>query len=147
MSRIGELWARGEVPDRDGLYRADGSAREVDVDSAALSRFRLGGPLDLEELLRDDPGGTTPYDIHRGCFARLPEGSGAGSGYVCGGDGAHGSEGFIARLDADRRLVWVVSMADSNPFERVELHGATARFFNNLGNAITIDLTARDFRG
>ncbi|MFD8009060.1 hypothetical protein [Streptomyces sp. NPDC058955] len=142
MSRIVELWAAGDVPDRDGLYRADGSARAVEVDSAALSRFGLGGPLDPEELLCGDAGGTTPYDIHPGCVAELPD----GSGFVCGGDGAHGSEGFFARLDADGKLVWVVSMADSNPFERVEADGVTARFFNNLGNSIAIDLTDPAFR-
>lgn len=142
MSRIVELWAAGDVPDWDGLYRADGSARAVGVASAALSRFDLGGPLDLEELLRGDPGGVTPYDIHPDCVAELPD----GSGFVCGGDGAHGSEGFFARLDADRNLVWVVSMADSNPFEKVEVDGMTARFFNNLGHSIAVDLTTPDFR-
>ncbi|MFI1717633.1 hypothetical protein ACIGW4_29605 [Streptomyces sp. NPDC053513] len=156
MSRITELWAAGDVPARDGLYRADGSAREVGIDSAALSRFGLGAPLDLEELLRGDPEGVTTYDIHPDCFAELPDDSGSGSGpdsgpglgpgFVCGGDGAHGSEGFFARLDADRNLVWVVSMGDSNPFEKVEVHGTTARFFNNLGNSIEIDLTDHDFR-
>ncbi|MFF0482746.1 hypothetical protein [Streptomyces sp. NPDC004435] len=142
MRSIVDLWESGEVPDRDALYRADGVVREVHVDSAALSGFGLGAPLDLDELLRDDPDGLAAYDIHRGCWAELPD----GSGFVCGGGGAHGSEGFVARLDADRRLVWVVRMGDSNPFERVELDGMTARFLNNLGNAIEIDLTAPDFR-
>lgn len=141
MNHIGELWAAGEVPAWDGVYREDGSARAVEADCAALSRFDLGGPLDLEELLRRDPEGTTPYDIHPDCVAELPD----GSGFVCGGDGAHGSEGFFARLDAERNLVWVVAMAESNPFEKVEVDGTTARFFNNLGNAIAIDLTDPDF--
>ncbi|SEE21879.1 hypothetical protein [Streptomyces sp. TLI_105] len=142
MSRIAELWAAGDVPEWDGLYRADGSAREVEIDSAALSWFDLGAPLDLEELLRGDPEGMTTYGIHPDCFAELPD----GSGFVCGGDGAHGSEGFFARLDTDRNLVWVVSMGDSNPFEKVEVHGTAARFFNSLGNSIEIDLTDHDFQ-
>lgn len=142
MSRITDLWPAGQAPCRSGLYRADGSAREVETDGAALSWFELGAPLDLDALLEEDPEGVTEIDIHRRCFADLPD----ASGYVCGGDGALGSDGFVARLDADRNLVWVVFMADSNPFERVELHGTTAVFFNNLGNSIAIDLTHHDFR-
>ncbi|MEU2653836.1 hypothetical protein ABZ615_00770 [Streptomyces sp. NPDC007325] len=142
MSRITKLWADGLVPDRDGLYRADGTAREVEIDSAALSRFALGEPLDLDAWLEESPESVSSADVHPKCVAELPDGSGS----VCGGDGPHGSQGFFARLDADGRLVWVVSMADSNPFERVEVHGTTVRFFNNLGNSIEIDLTEHDFR-
>ncbi|MCX2183868.1 hypothetical protein KV205_25535 [Streptomyces sp. SKN60] len=142
MSRITDLWRAGLAPARSGLYRADGSAREAATDGAALSWFELGAPLDLDALLAEDPEGVTQIDIHRRCFAKLPD----ASGYVCGGDGAHGSEGFAARLDTDRNLVWVVFMADSNPFERVATRGTTAVFFNNLGNSLAIDLTHHDFR-
>ncbi|MFF9340587.1 MULTISPECIES: hypothetical protein [unclassified Streptomyces] len=142
MSRITALWEAGLVPAREGLYRADGTARDVEVDSAGLSRFALGDPFDPDASLAGDPEGVTDYDIHPECVAALPD----GSGYVCGGDGPHGSQGFVARLDAERRLVWVVPMSDSNPFERVEVQGTTARFFNNLGHSIAVDLTDHDFR-
>lgn len=141
MSRIVELWLAGEVPGWDGMYRADGSARVAGVDGVALSWFGLGPPLDLDALLRAEPDRVTSADIHPRGLAELPD----GSGYVCCGDGAHGSEGFFARLDADRGLMWVVALGDSNPFERVMLVGPLATFTNNLGNSLTVDLTAADF--
>jgi hypothetical protein len=141
MSRITELWLAGERPAWDGLYRADGSARDAEVDSAALSWFDLGPPFDLDAALAEDPGWVTSADHHPQGFARLPD----GSGYVCCGDGAHGSEGFFARLDVDRNLVWLVSLSQSNPFERATVAGSLATFTNNLGNSITIDLTDPDF--
>jgi hypothetical protein len=140
-NRIAELWLANERPAWDGLYRADGSARDAEVDSAALSWFRLGPPIDLDALLAEDPEWLTSADPHPQSIAELPD----GSGYVCCGDGAHGSEGFFARLDADRNLVWVVSLGESNPFERATVVGSLATFTNNLGNSITIDLTDPDF--
>jgi hypothetical protein len=41
--------------------------------------------------------------------------------------------------------VWVVSLGESNPFERATVVGSLATFTNNLGNSITIDLTDPDF--
>ncbi|UUN29902.1 hypothetical protein [Streptomyces sp. FIT100] len=140
-SRITELWSAHTAPARDGLYRSDGSACEVGIDGAALSWFDLGGPLDLDALLDAEPDGVTGIDIHPQCLAELP----GGAGHVCGGDGALGSEGFFARLDSGRNLVWLVSPADSNPFVKVEVRGTIARFVNNLGNSITVDLASPAF--
>jgi hypothetical protein len=135
------LWVAGEVPAWDGLFRADGGARAVEVDGAQLSWFDLGAPLDLDAMLAEDPERVCSVDIHPQCFAALPD----GSGYVCGGEGELGSEGFFARLDADRNLVWVVWLGDGNPFVRAEAAGSTAVFTNNWGRTITVDLTAPDF--
>jgi hypothetical protein len=139
MSRIVELWLAGEAPARDGLYRADGSARAVEIDGAKLSWFDLGAPLDLDALLADVPDDVTEIDVS--AEAELAD----GSGYVCCGDGAHGSEGFFARLDRDRNLVWLVSLRDSNPFLHTAVDGSLATFTNNLGNSVTVDLTDADF--
>ncbi|MFI6057782.1 hypothetical protein [Streptomyces sp. NPDC051286] len=141
MSRIIELWEAGEAPDRSGLYRADGSARAIEIDGPALSWFDLGPSLDLDSLLAEDPWAVTPIDVHPQCYLELPDGSGS----VCGGDGALGSQGFFARLDPDGRLVWVASLFDSNPFEKAELSWPVVRFTNNLGNSIAIDLLSEPF--
>ncbi|HEY9368797.1 MAG TPA: hypothetical protein VIU94_10200 [Streptomyces sp.] len=138
MNRIAELWAAGTAPGWDGLYRADGSARAVVVDDARLSRFDLGPPLDLDALLAEDPEWLAEIDITD--EVELPD----GSGHLCAGQGAHGSQGFFARLDPERNLVWLVSLGDSNPFVRVTVDGTTAKFTNNLGNSITVDLTTPD---
>ncbi|MFE4752556.1 hypothetical protein ACFRIB_20150 [Streptomyces mirabilis] len=141
MSRITDLWRAGVAPARDGLYRADGSSRDVEVDGARLSWFDLGAPLDLDALLAEDPDNVTEIDIHPQGFAELPD----GSGRVCCGEGAHGSEGFFARLDPGEHLVWIVSLRHSNPFERVTVDGTRAIFTNNLGNTVTVDLASPEF--
>jgi hypothetical protein len=136
MKRITELWLAGTAPARDGLYRVDGLATAVDVDGPELSWFDLGPPLDLDDVLAD-PDHVMKIDIF--AEAELPDGS-----VVCG-DGAHGSEGFFARLDADGALVWIVPLGDSNPFMKVKIDGATATFTNNLDNSITVDLDSPQF--
>jgi hypothetical protein len=141
MKGITELWRAGEAPAWDGLFRADGSARAVEVDSAALSWFELGAPLNFETWLAENPETLTSIDIHPQGLAEIPD----GSGYVCCGDGSHGSEGFFARLDRDKNPVWVVSLGDSNPFVRATVEGSMATFTNNLGNSITVDLADPDF--
>lgn len=139
---IVELWAEGLAPGSDGLYRADGSARAVELSGGArLDGFELGPPLDLDAMLKEEADNLTHVDILRGADVPLPD----GSGYVCGGDGAHGSEGFFARLDTDRNLMWIVALTDSNPFEKAEVRGSLVRFTNNLGNSVTVDLDHPEF--
>ena len=141
-TKIVQLWAEGLAPGWDGLFRADGSARSVELGGGArLDWFDLGPPLDLDALLGEDPGNVVSIDILRGVDVSIPD----GSGYVCGGDGAHGSEGFFVRLDKDRNLIWIVMLTDSNPFEKVEVSGRLARLTNNLGNTVTVNLDHPDF--
>jgi hypothetical protein len=141
-STIVQLWAKGLVPAWDALYRADGSARTVDMGGGAkLDWFDLGPPLDLDGLLNEDPDNLTHVDIHRCADIPIPD----ASGYLCGGDGAHGSQGFFARLDKDRNLVWIVALTDSNPFEKAQVHGRLATFTNNHGNSVTVDLDRPDY--
>lgn len=137
-----QLWAEGLAPGWDGLFRADGSARAVELGGGArLDWFDLGPPLDLDAMLGEDPDNVTHVDILRGADVPIPD----GSGYVCGGDGAHGSEGFFARLDKDRNLIWIAALTASNPFEKAEVRGRIATFTNNLGNSVTVDLDHPDF--
>lgn len=141
-TKIVQLWAEGLAPGWDGLYRADGSARAVELSGGArLDGFELGPPLDLDAMLDEEADNLTHVDILRGADVPLPD----GSGYVCGGDGAHGSEGFFARLDKDRNLMWIVALTDSNPFEKAEVRGSLATFTNNWGNSVTVDLDHPDF--
>jgi hypothetical protein len=95
----------------------------------------------VDALLAEEPDRVTGADMHPRGLAELPD----GSGYACCGDGSHGSEGFFARLDRGRNLVWVEALGDSNPFERATVEGSMATFTNNLGNSITVDLADPDF--
>jgi hypothetical protein len=141
-TRIVQLWADGIAPGWNGLYRADGSARAVELSGGATLRgFALGPPIDLEAMLDEDPDNVTRIDVLRGADVPIPD----GSGYVCGGDGAHGSAGFFARLDRNRNLIWIVALTDSNPFEKAEVRGSRATFTNNLGNSLAVDLDHPDF--
>src|SRR5690349_13040598 len=101
MSQILDLWGRGELPGWSGLYRADGGAWAIESDGAALATFRVGEPFDLAERLAAEPDEVT--EIDESARAPLPAG-----GHVVSGEGAHGSEGFFARLDAGGELAWVV---------------------------------------
>ncbi|MCW3820627.1 hypothetical protein ONA91_39965 [Micromonospora sp. DR5-3] len=124
-----QLWAEGLAPGWDGLFRADGSARAVELGGGARRDwFDLGPPLDLDAMRGEDPDNVTHVDIVRGADVPIPD----GAGYVCGGDGAHGSEGFFARLDKDRNLIWIAALTDSNPFEKAEACGRLATFTNKL---------------
>ncbi|WP_329072561.1 hypothetical protein [Amycolatopsis sp. NBC_01480] len=135
--RLLRLWASGATPARDGLYRVDGPAWAVDVDGPALSWFEIGAPLDLNDVLADPED---VLDIDVSAEASLPRG-----GSVVCGEGAMGSEGFFARLDAMGSLVWVVSLLHSNPFYGVAVEESVATFTNNHGNSIDIRLDAPEF--
>ncbi|MFJ4186808.1 hypothetical protein [Kitasatospora sp. NPDC089509] len=139
MTRIVELWRAGEVPIECGLFRADGTGREAaDCDSSNLTGYGLGGALDLDALLAEDPEWTTGADVF--AEAELPD----GAGHLCSGGGSHGSDGFFARLDADRNLVWVVHLL-ANEFVRIDVEWPLATFTNNRDNTLTIDLTDPEY--
>ncbi|MGW0854040.1 hypothetical protein [Streptomyces sp. NPDC002690] len=141
MGHITDLWETYRAPYRNGLYRADDSVRAIEIDGPCLSEFRVGPSLDLDLSAVTAGRETTNLFFHRGCSFELPD----RSGFICGGEGSLGADGFFARLDGDRNLVWVASMENANPFERVEVQGWTARFFNNLDNSVVIDLRDPDF--
>ena len=128
------MWQRGELPGWSGLYRADDSARAIETDGAALTRFRVGEPFDLAGRLAADPDEMT--EIDESARAPLPTG-----GLVVSGEGAYGSEGFFARLDAAGELAWVVFLREGNPFHGIAVDWPHATFVNNLGNRVTVDLT------
>jgi hypothetical protein len=134
MSRIVDMWRRGEVPGYSGLYRADDTARAIEIDGAALDTFRVGEPFDLADWLAADPDEVA--EIDESARAPLPD----GGGQVCCGEGAYGNEGFFARLDAEGELVWVVYLRDGNPFYEIAVDGTRVTFTNNLGRGVTVDL-------
>ncbi|MFB7906926.1 hypothetical protein ACFC1T_10895 [Kitasatospora sp. NPDC056076] len=134
MNLVLELWARSEIPDYDALFRADGTAREAFIDGADSLRVELGEPFEVEEP-------EYAREITVESEAELPD----GRGYVCCGDGTQGDEGFFARLDAERRLVWVLASTGGNPFLRASVDWPLARFVNDWGNILTIDLTDPDY--
>ncbi|WP_446215808.1 hypothetical protein [Micromonospora sp. IBHARD004] len=134
MSRIVDLWRQGSAPGVSGLYRVDGSAHIVRSDGPDLSFIRIGGAFDLDDLLSADPEEVAQID--ESARVKLPD----GSGFLCCGEGAHGSEGFFARLDPQENLIWMVFLRNGNPIIRIGIGGSRATFSNNLGRSISIDL-------
>ncbi|WP_371525656.1 hypothetical protein OG302_05345 [Streptomyces sp. NBC_01283] len=141
MGLVERLWAAGEMPFRDGLYRSDDTGVEVHVDGPGAYHpdagqpipFRLGEPLDVAEAIEED-GVTEAYPAFE---SPLPD----GAGRVSGGGSGMGNIGYLARLDADRSFRWVLVMFHSNPFVGVRHEGATAVFTNDWGNRLALDLT------
>ncbi|MEU1348094.1 hypothetical protein ACFYPA_26440 [Streptomyces sp. NPDC005775] len=141
---IERLWAAGEMPYRDGLYRPDDTGRDVHVDGPGAYHpdagqpipFRLGEPLDVALAIEED--GTTEVDT---CFeSPLPD----GSGWMSGGGSGMGNVGYLARLGSDRTLRWVAVMYFSNPFITVHYEGTTAVCTNDWRNRLTLDLALLD---
>jgi hypothetical protein len=118
MSEIQELWRDGRLPIEDGVFFADGRSYAVD----------------LAEILAEDPDWLTSIDITR----EAP----APGGFVCAGEGSHGSEGFFARLDGDRNLVWVCYLSESNPFDRLTVTDGALTVVSTSGVTITVALDA-----
>lgn len=145
---IERLWAAGEMPFRDGLYRAaDDTALTLYVDGPGAYHpeagqpipFRLGGPIDVRHAIEED--GTTEVDpFFETPLPRLPD----GPGWLCGGGSGMGNIGYIARLEADRSLRWVAVMFQSNPFVGVRHEGGATVLTNDWGNRLTLDLAALD---
>ena len=65
-------------------------------------------------------------------------------GYLCCGEGAHGSEGFFARLDPNERLVWVAYFEESNPFVNIKITDDHVTFETNLGVGFQIPYVCMD---
>ncbi|WP_330238939.1 hypothetical protein [Streptomyces sp. NBC_00525] len=134
MTAIERLWADDyRLPAEDALHFADGRSYEVALTPESPTGVTVLAPFDLDARLAEDPSWVSSVDG----LASLYLGSG---GMLWGGEGSHGSEGFIARLTADRRLVWALFFADSNPFTRIRLSGNVAVFRSTSEFDIAVDI-------
>ncbi|MEU7750303.1 hypothetical protein [Micromonospora sp. NPDC049171] len=139
MEAITRLWLAERLPIRDGLYRSDGSARDVRVDEMVSGGLALLESFNLEAFLEPDPEETTSIMVTG--ERELPD----RAGYLCCGEGSYGSEGFFARLDQSRELMWVVYLENANPFVQINVAGTQAGFLSSSGVSVTVDLTGPDF--
>ncbi|MEV6330213.1 hypothetical protein [Streptomyces sp. NPDC051909] len=133
MTTIEHLWEDFELPIKDALHYADGHSYDVALDSTVPSGFALLSPFELDEMLEADPSWVSSVDG----LAAVDLGE---KGFLWGGEGSYGSEGFIARLTADRALIWAMFFTESNPFDRIQLSGNTATFSSTAGFEITVDI-------
>lgn len=129
-SPIVALWQEGQLPIEDGVFFADDRTYAVEVEDGRLVAVE---ELDLAEVLAEDPTWVTTIDITG--EVELPAG-----GFLCVGEGSHGSEGFFARLDEEHQLVWVCYLSESNPFKTVTYETSTATVTSTSGVTVTVDL-------
>ncbi|MFD8496389.1 hypothetical protein [Amycolatopsis sp. NPDC059657] len=131
-SPIVALWCQGKLPIEDAIHYAGGVSRELDVHPQAPGGFELGDEFDLAEMLAEDPDWVSDVDITNETAIH--------GGFLVRGEGSHGSEGFFGRLDAGRELVWIVFLAESNPFVETTVNGDLATFTSSSGVSITVHI-------
>lgn len=132
-SPIVALWQEGKLPIDDGLYLANGRSYAVDLAPGTTSGLALVEEFDLAESLAADPDWVTSIDTQSP--TPLPDG-----GSLIRGEGSHGSEGFVARLDAAGQLVWVLYLSESNPFDTVVVNDTIATCTTTSCITITLDI-------
>ncbi|MGH3312408.1 MAG: hypothetical protein ACRDP3_17780 [Streptomyces sp.] len=132
MSKIKDLWDEHKVPVDDALHFADGRSFDACVTPESPGGISILEPFDLDDRLSIAPNWVSVVD---GLEEELEDG-----GFLWHGDGDNGSEGFFARVNPDRSLVWVVFFTDSNPFTKAEVVGRYATLSSTSGVVITIDI-------
>ncbi|MGW2478159.1 hypothetical protein [Streptomyces sp. NPDC001665] len=134
MATIERLWEEAyELPAEDGLYFADGRAYGVVLAPGTPAHLAVLEPFDVDAILADDPSWVTTVDG----LASVELGDG---GFLWGGEGGMGADGFLARLTAGRKLVWAVFFSDSNPFDRVRVSGNVTTFHSTAEFELAVDI-------
>ncbi|MEU2248896.1 hypothetical protein [Streptomyces sp. NPDC019224] len=133
MTTIERLWEDYELPVADALHYADGRSYEVALDSTTPSGFSVLSPFDLDEMMEEDPFWVSSVDG----LAVVDLGE---KGLLWGGEGSMGADGFLARLTADRKLIWAMFFSESNPFTRIRLSGKVATFRSTAEFELTVDI-------
>ncbi|MFZ4302479.1 hypothetical protein ACOZE3_31800 [Streptomyces cinereoruber] len=133
MTAIENLWEDHDLPVADALHYADGRSCDVTLDPTAPSGFSVLSPFDLGEMLEDDPSRVSSVDGR--AVVDLGE-----KGVLWGGEGSYGSEGFLARLTADHKLIWAMFFTESNPFLRIQVSGNVATFSSTTGVRVVVDI-------
>ncbi len=123
-----------QLPIRDALYIHDGRSYSASLDRRKSHGIEITGQFNLNDLLREDPDFLADIMTTRK-VATSPQ-----PGFLCCGEGSHGSDGFFARLDSNENLIWVAFFEDSNPFHQVSQHQEQATFTSTSGVTVTVHM-------
>ena len=141
MKSTQQMWENRTWPVRNGLYIADGTVALLKVSmpwetSDKRISVIVSGSAKLEQIheLREN------RLTH---LASLCEESNAGLKLtIFAGEGAHGSEGFVAVSQTTTgHLMWLAYFDCSNPFEKVLLKNGIVTAVSNLGHSWHFPLT------
>ncbi|MEU5837297.1 hypothetical protein ABZ820_27005 [Streptomyces diacarni] len=136
MNALDRLWEEYRLPIRDAMYvrTAEGiDAFEVVTSPGEPGKLVLSEPFELESLLAESPDWTSEVDGQQQLALEA-------GGVLWAGEGSHGSEGFFARLTAERSLLWAVFLEDSNPFTEIHLKGRVATFTSTADVVVTLNV-------
>lgn len=104
---ITDLWSRGLLLIKDGLYFVGEGALDVSIVSYPQPRVVKGGAFTPRDFYTGT--NTTFYGVTRRVECAL-------GGALCMGEASWGAEGFIAYLNRADKLVWLLYAEFSNPF-------------------------------
>ncbi len=131
MSVIEELWSEFRLPIRNALHFRSGESYDVAIDPGSPGGLRVLDSFDLGDYVASHPDWISEVDGM--ASVEMDDGD-----LLWAGDGAYGSEGFVARLRSDRTVVWAIFCTDSNPFTEIQTSGPHATFLSTSGVRITL---------
>lgn len=132
MKTLSQLWEQRICPTRSGIYFANDNVRLLEVTMPWENKNNVVS-VELANYLRLDQ----LDEIRKRALTRLAplcNQSYPDLGLqVFGGEGSHGSEGFIALVQTRTgHLTWLAYFDCSNPFEKVSLESKAIIAFSNL---------------
>ncbi|MCI0913458.1 hypothetical protein JNA92_14735 [Pseudomonas putida] len=131
---IMKLWEQELLPIKDAIYFSSGEACSCKIATYPSPSIKIGEKFSLEDF-----HATHKCDVcHIDILKEIPLTNG---GYCCVGEGSYGPEGFIAYLDKEKELIWVIYSESSNPFIDVtQVNDKTISTRSTTDIKITIDL-------
>ncbi|EHB4884966.1 hypothetical protein JXF96_004076 [Salmonella enterica subsp. enterica serovar Heidelberg] len=112
MKNIIQLWEDNLLPIKDAIYFSNGRSFLCKIMDYPTLHIERNGEFDFSAFYEKNKDEVTDIDKFR--VIKL-----ANNCYCCVGEGSYGSEGFVAYLDENKNLVWVLYSEESNPFINV----------------------------
>jgi hypothetical protein len=129
-SQISEAWKEERCPIVNGIFRPDDSVsrlmRDGNLENGDPVTLRVADQTTVSELERS--GGLEWTYLTQLCEFRATS-----SRYVAvGGEGGMGSDGFVALLEHDVKLLWLAFFDWSNPFTEVSIKDTVVTAVSSL---------------
>ncbi|MFI7368158.1 hypothetical protein ACIBO4_39060 [Streptomyces sp. NPDC050149] len=133
MSPIEQLWENCQLPIRNALHFRSGVSFEIEISPADSAGYKILEEFDLESDLSLNPDWVSDID---GLYSVALD----GGDLLWAGEGSYGSEGFAARLNREKSLIWTVFLEESNPFQEIHLQGDIACFVSTSGVRLRVNI-------
>ncbi len=144
MKNIVQLWEEELLPIKDAIYFSNGKSFLCKITSYPIPCIEKNGEFDFCNFYEENKDELTNIDKFK--EIRL-----INNGYCCIGEGSYGSEGFIAYLDRNKKLIWVLYSEESNPFVNISEYtpdiiiaesSSNIRLKIDINNPIKLELMA-----